>query len=291
MVLVSPRMGLCQMRERGDALGVVRMVENRGADDEQIGHPPATQRPIVSAFTPPSTSSSTSGPTWPASWSKLVQGHRLKRLAAKAGCDAHRQNQVANVQAIFDGRERRGGVVGQAGHRPQRAELFQQRPRIVDRLDVERDRCRRRPRRTVRHSGAGSEIIRCASIGRSVTRRTASTIGRPYEMFGTKLAVHHVQVQAAHPGGFQPVDFIGQVPEIAQQQRGDHRRRSPAQRGESAATSGLWTFHDCRGVGVRVFTRPASGLVFHFGVALQRAPRLPPGTTRLIRGRGHELTA
>ncbi len=45
------------------------------------------------------------------------------------------------------------------------------------------------------------------------------------------MAVHDVQVQRAGPGILEPPHLVGQMPEVAEQQRGiDHGRRQMRQR-------------------------------------------------------------
>ena len=126
-----------------------------------------------------------------------------------------------------------GGFSEMPAAAPSRANLAQQRPRIGDRLDVDRQQVGARLAEPLARNGAGSEIIRCTSSGRSVERRTASTTGSPKLRLGTKWPSMMSRCSSFAPALFDAANLLAQFGEVAGQQRRRDQRCGGVQIGKN----------------------------------------------------------
>ena len=154
----------------------------------------------------------------------------LEFLPAEARHHAHHEHQVAMRQAGFDRRERRRRIERQPGQRPERANLVQNGPRILGRLDVDRERI-------------GPRLAKCFHVVgrvRDHQMHVQRQIGDPPDRLndrnpdadvGHEMAVHHVQMQARGPGRLDGTHLLLQMRKVARQQRRQYGRTGGAKPG------------------------------------------------------------
>ena len=112
---------------------------------------------------------------------------------------AHHQHEVAVVEIGLDGFDRRGRIERQSGDRPQAADFPQQRPRIVDRFDVDRQQVGPRLAESLQVAARfGNHQV---NVQRQAGR-TANGLdhGKAETDVGHEMPIHDVQVQDLGPG-------------------------------------------------------------------------------------------